>query len=146
MDGAPRKSGTYYRCDARKLVPGSPVLATHPKNVYLPEAVVLNALNGWLGQAFGRENRDATVAALLASQGGLVVDGRDAATKRLDAAEAKLRRLSAAIEAGVGSGPAGRADQRGSGGARRSAGRAGECSRARSAGHGRGVRRDRLIG
>lgn len=101
MEGAPRKSGTYYRCDARKLVPGSVVLATHPKNVYLPEAVVLDALNGWLGQTFAREDRDATVAALLASQGGPVVDGREAARKRLDAAEAKPRRLSAAIEAGV---------------------------------------------
>jgi hypothetical protein len=102
MEGAPRKSGTYYRCDARKLVPGSPVLATHPKNVYLPEAVVLEALNGWLGHTFARQNRDATVAALVASQGGVTVDdGRAAAKRRLDTAETKQRRLRAAIEAGA---------------------------------------------
>jgi len=102
MESAPRKTGTYYRCDARKLVPGSPLLATHPKNVYLPERAALETLNDWLGHVFAWENRDETVAALVASQGAPVVDsGCAAAQRRLDAAEAKLRRLRAAIEAGV---------------------------------------------
>lgn len=102
MEGTPRQKRTYYRCAARTLVPGSPVLATHPKNVYLPEAAVLETLNGWLGHVFARENQDETVAALVASQGGPAVDGgRDAAKRRLDAAETKLRRLRAAIEAGA---------------------------------------------
>jgi DNA invertase Pin-like site-specific DNA recombinase len=103
MEGTPRKARTYYRCAARTLVPGSPVAATHPKNVYLPEPVVLDALNDWLGVAFAPENRDRTVAELMASQGDSAGAGatQDNAKKRLQVAEAKLRRLRAAIEAGV---------------------------------------------
>jgi hypothetical protein len=102
MEGTPRKERTYYRCPARTLVPGSPLLATHPKNVYLPEASVLTAVNDWLGDEFARENRDRTVAALVASQdAGAQFGTREAAKKRLDSAEARLRRLRAAIEAGV---------------------------------------------
>ncbi|HEX4724922.1 MAG TPA: recombinase family protein [Pseudonocardiaceae bacterium] len=102
MQGTPRKSRSYYRCAARTLVPGSAVLADHPKNIYLPEVVVLEAVNEWLGQAFAPENRDETVAALVASQGSPAASGgQDAAKRRLDAAEAKLRRLLAAIEAGI---------------------------------------------
>ncbi len=49
-----------------------------------------------------RENRDETVAGLIGSQDDPVADGaREAAQKRLDAAKAKLRRLTAAIEAGA---------------------------------------------
>ncbi|HEX5407988.1 MAG TPA: recombinase family protein [Pseudonocardiaceae bacterium] len=102
MGGTPRKERTYYRCDARTLVPGSAELASHPKNIYLPETAVLTTLNDWLGQVFARENRDETVAALVASQGApMVAGGRDVAKKRLAAAETKLRRLTAAIEAGA---------------------------------------------
>jgi hypothetical protein len=79
------------------------VLATHPKNVYLPEAAAVDAVNGWLGAVFARENRDVTVAGLVASQEdvGASFGTREAAKKRLDGAEARLRRLRAAIEAGV---------------------------------------------
>lgn len=101
MESAPRKA-MYYRCPARSLVPGSPLLATHPKNVYLPEQPVLTTLNDWLGHVFARENRDDTVAALVASQAvPVATSGRDNAKKRLNAAETKLRRLGAAIEAGA---------------------------------------------
>jgi hypothetical protein len=84
-------------------VHGSPVLSTHPKNVSLPETAVLETVNDWLGVAFAPENRDQAVAELLASQGDSAVDGAvwDTAKKRLQVAEAKLRRLRAAIEAGV---------------------------------------------
>lgn len=37
MEGSPRAHGTYYRCPARTLAPGSPVLATHPPAAYLGE-------------------------------------------------------------------------------------------------------------
>jgi hypothetical protein len=47
MQGTPRKSRSYYRCAARTLVPGSAVLATHPKNIYLSEIVVMAAVNEW---------------------------------------------------------------------------------------------------
>lgn len=102
MQGTPRKARTSYRCAARTLVPGSAVLGTHPKNIYLPEVVVMEAVNEWLGQAFGPDHLNETVAALVASQSGPAVSGgQDAARRRLEAAQAKLRRYTAAIEAGV---------------------------------------------
>ncbi|WP_158890886.1 recombinase family protein [Amycolatopsis anabasis] len=103
MEGTPRETRTYYRCAARSLVPGSPALQGHPKNVYLPEVAVLDPLNDWLGGLFDREHIDRTVDALVASQhqASIAPNAREAAQKRLDAAEAKLRRFKAAIEAGV---------------------------------------------
>jgi hypothetical protein len=41
MEGTPRETRIYYRCAARTIVPGSPLLAEHPENVYLPEAALL---------------------------------------------------------------------------------------------------------
>lgn len=76
----------------------------HPKNVYLPEAAVLGPLNEWLGELFAPEHIDQTVAALVASQHqgyGSANHARDAAKRRLDTAETRLRRLQAAIEAGA---------------------------------------------
>jgi hypothetical protein len=63
----------------------------------------MDAVNGWLGRLFARENVDRTVAELVASQEGgrTLPSGREAAKDRLDAAEAKLRRFQAAIEAGI---------------------------------------------
>lgn len=104
MEGTPRGKRIYYRCSARSLVPGSPALKDHPKNVYLPEAAVIGPLNQWLGKLFAPEHVDQTVAALVASQhqsNGNVHSARDAAKTRLDAAETRLRRLQAAIEAGA---------------------------------------------
>ncbi|WP_093941860.1 recombinase family protein [Actinoalloteichus hoggarensis] len=102
MEGTPRAERTYYRCAARTLVPGSPALKEHPKNVYLPEAAVLGPLNEWIGELFAPENRDRTVTALVASQGSTpqAIDRGDA-KRRLAEAEEKLTRLRAAIEAGV---------------------------------------------
>lgn len=99
MEGAARRWGTYYRCVARTLVPGSPVLAGHPKSVYLPEVAVLGPVNRWLGDLFDPDNLDRTVAALVASQGG--DPGRTAAGQRLKEAETRLRRFQAAIAAGI---------------------------------------------
>ena len=47
-----------------------PCSSDHPKTVNLREMPVVEALNGWIGQLFDRENIDATVAALLDSQAG----------------------------------------------------------------------------
>ena len=103
MEGTPRKSRTYYRCAARSLVPGSTALHSHPKNVYLPEVAVIEALNAWIGDLFHPKNVDRTVAALVASQDGArgVPSTREAASKRLADAEARLRRFQTAITAGV---------------------------------------------
>lgn len=64
---------------------------------------MLGPLNDWLGGLFASENRDRTVEALLASQGGAGRSGgqREAVRKRLADAEKKLRRLQDAIAAGV---------------------------------------------
>lgn len=90
----------YYRCPARTLAPGSPVLASHPPAVYLREDPVREVVNDWLGGLFARENVDRTVAALVASQGG---NGgvRESVKARLSDTEGRLRRLQSAIEAGV---------------------------------------------
>jgi hypothetical protein len=102
MEGTPRENRTYYRWAARTMVPNSPALSGHPKNVYLREAAVMELLNAWLAEVFAPENRHRTVEALVASEGGAVETGApDAARRRLEAAESKLRRLRAAIEVGV---------------------------------------------
>jgi DNA invertase Pin-like site-specific DNA recombinase len=99
MEGSTRQTRTYYRCAARSIVPGAPALAHHPKNVYLPEAALVGPLNEWLAQLFNEVNLDATVASLTASQS--IDRGRNAAQQRLHDAEARVRRLQAAIAAGV---------------------------------------------
>lgn len=43
MEGSPRKKAMYYRCPARTLAPGSPVLASHPGAVYLREDALQGA-------------------------------------------------------------------------------------------------------
>jgi DNA invertase Pin-like site-specific DNA recombinase len=103
MEGSPRKHAMYYRCPARTLAPGSPVLAEHPAAVYLREDTIRDAVNIWLHGLFHRDNVDRTVAALVASQEGAdrrQTDGA-AAKKRLADAEARLRKFQAAITAGV---------------------------------------------
>jgi hypothetical protein len=97
--GSTRQTRTYYRCAARSIVPGAPALADHPKNVYLPEAALVGPLNEWLARLFDEVNLDAMVASLAASQS--IDRGRNAAQQRLHDAEARVRRLQAAIAAGV---------------------------------------------
>jgi Recombinase zinc beta ribbon domain len=103
MEASPRAHAMYYRCPARTLAPGSPALAEHPPAVYLREDPIRDAVNGWLGGLFDRDNIDQTVAALLASQNtpGADPGTREAARKRAADADARLRRFQAAIEAGV---------------------------------------------
>jgi hypothetical protein len=52
MEGTARGPRIYYRCAARSIVPGSAVLATHPKIVYLPESAVVGPRNAWIGGLF----------------------------------------------------------------------------------------------
>ncbi len=68
MQAATIREGTYYRCLARTLAPGSLALADHPRPVNLPEIDVLAPLNAWIGELFTRENVDRTVESLIASQ------------------------------------------------------------------------------
>lgn len=103
MEGTPRQHRIYYRCSARTLVPGSPELQDHPRNVYLPEAAVSEQLNAWIGQLFAPENRTRTVDQLHASQeeAHKTDTSREKVKNQLTEAEGRLRRLQEAIEAGV---------------------------------------------
>jgi hypothetical protein len=71
--------------------------------VYLREDPIRDAANNWISALFAPQNLDRTVEALVASQ--QPSDNRPhaqhAAQKRLGEAETRLRRLQAAIEAGV---------------------------------------------
>jgi DNA invertase Pin-like site-specific DNA recombinase len=102
MQGATIREGTYYRCAARTLAPGSSVLADHPRTVNLRQEWVVEPLNAWIGGLFGRDNIDRLVDELVVSQeSGQVDAAREVAKKRLADAEARLRRHQSAIEAGV---------------------------------------------
>jgi DNA invertase Pin-like site-specific DNA recombinase len=103
MEATPRRERTYYRCAARNIVPSSPVLERHPKNVYLPEWRVLEVLNQWIGTVFDPECRDETVDQLLASVESTGADSaRETQAKgRANEARTKLRRFQDAIKAGA---------------------------------------------
>lgn len=97
-----RDREAYYRCLARSMAPGSPMLAEHPRTVNLREVDVVEPLNGWLGTLFGRENLDRTVAHLLSGQDDRSDSAaREAAKARLASAKAALRRFQASIAAGI---------------------------------------------
>jgi len=68
MEGSPRKHGMYYRCPARTLTPGSAALSTHPRTVYLREDPLRDAVNGWIGGLFRKENVDRTIRQLIGDQ------------------------------------------------------------------------------
>jgi Recombinase len=102
MQGGSVRHHVYYRCTARSLAPGAAALAEHPKTVNLREDILTGAINGWIGGLFSPEHRDDTVRALVDSQGGPAASAQseDARTRLKDAEEA-LRRLQAAIVAGI---------------------------------------------
>jgi hypothetical protein len=92
MEGTPRENRVYYRCAARSIVPGAPVLVTHPKNVYLPESAVVGPINAWIGSLFGPEHREGTVRRLLAADANSHDSARGtAAAKAVADAERRLR-------------------------------------------------------
>ncbi|MCO1657365.1 recombinase family protein [Pseudonocardia sp. S2-4] len=102
MQGGAVRQHAYYRCKARTLAPGSLALADHPTTVNLREDIITGAINGWVGELFAPENRDATVHALVASQCDPAELAADrAVNKRLADAETALKRYQAAIAAGV---------------------------------------------
>ena len=88
--------------DAACRVPtSSAALAEHPKTVNLREDVLTEAINGWIGGLFSSDNRDDTVRALVESQSGVASTANEGARTRLKDAEEALRRLQAAIVAGI---------------------------------------------
>ncbi|HEY2204658.1 MAG TPA: recombinase family protein [Pseudonocardia sp.] len=102
MEGTPRGDRIYYRCAARSLAPGSPVLADHPKNVYLPERVIVAPVNDWLGGLFDEDHRTETAQLLAGVDGSSEQDVHtEHARRRVSKAETHIRRLQEAIKAGA---------------------------------------------
>ncbi len=102
MEASPRKHAMYYRCPARTLAPGSPVLAEHPPAVYLREDPVSEAVNAFLGDLFGPEQVDETVRQIVAEQPKpRASTDMWEARERLEKAETELRRYQQAIKAGM---------------------------------------------
>ncbi len=57
------RSHACYRCNARTIAPGSPLLADHPNTVNVRENFIARAINGWVGELFAPDKRDETVSA-----------------------------------------------------------------------------------
>jgi hypothetical protein len=96
MEGTLRENRVYYRCPARSIVPGAPVLATHPKNVNLPESAVVGPINEWIGSLFGPERREGTVRRLLSADANSQDSARGAAAAKA-VADAERRLAAAAV-------------------------------------------------
>lgn len=68
MEGATRRRVvTYYRCNARTLVPGSVTASAHLPQIYVREDLIAPAMNRWIGQVFGPLHREDTITALLSA-------------------------------------------------------------------------------
>ena len=103
MLAATIRSTIYYRCLARTIAPGSPVLADHPRTVNVREDQVIDPLNEWIMQVCDRDHIDKTVAAIVAANPKLTTahSQRTRAEAKLKDADKRLSRHRAAIEAGV---------------------------------------------
>ncbi|WP_249645576.1 recombinase family protein [Nocardia sputi] len=96
------RDAVYYRCRAKTIAPGSPVLQDHPRTVNLREDVVVGPIDSWLASLLDRDHREKTIAALLAAQDTDDTDvQRRTLRQRITEADARLARHLAAIEAGV---------------------------------------------
>ncbi|WP_433762576.1 hypothetical protein [Nocardia sp. CA-135398] len=96
------RDAVYYRCRAKTIAPGSPLLHDHPRTVNLREDIVIGPIDRWIASLFDRHHRETTIAALLATQHTDDTDThRQRLRKRITDAEARLTRHLAAIEAGV---------------------------------------------
>ena len=103
MDDPQRPRHVRYRCRSRDLVSGNPHAASHPANVRIKQADVLELLAEWMGELFSPEGIDATVDALVcAAAAPTLTSVRTAQLRqRLHDAEVRLGRLHQSIEAGV---------------------------------------------
>jgi DNA invertase Pin-like site-specific DNA recombinase len=103
VDDPQRPRYVRYRCRSRDLVPGSPHAASHPANVRIKQADVLELLAEWMGELFSPDGIDVTVDALVgvAAAPNLASVRTAQLRQRLRDAEIRLGRLHQSIEAGV---------------------------------------------
>lgn len=61
------RDAVYYRCRAKSIAPGSPLLQDHPRTVNLREDIVLGPIDSWIASLFDRNHRVNSIAALIAT-------------------------------------------------------------------------------
>jgi site-specific DNA recombinase len=101
MSGHRRGPTLYYRCRVTELVPSQ--RADHPSTGYLREDGLVAALDTWLHSVLDPDRIEAAVEHLSASgQNPLAEDSRrHASTARIDEAEQRLNRFTAALAQGA---------------------------------------------
>jgi site-specific DNA recombinase len=101
MQGSWNHGRAYYRC--KFPVEYAIAAEAHPRTVYVREAAMVPALDGWLATIFDPEHLDATTEALAAASepDDGAVARREAARRRVDDCDARLARYRAALEAGA---------------------------------------------
>ena len=106
MIGAWSHEQAYYRCTFPSEYAGAS--RKHERGVYLREADITAALDGWLLSVFDPENLDGAVAALTAAQtpDEASVARRQAARRRITECDRRLTKLRSALEAEDGPPPA----------------------------------------
>jgi hypothetical protein len=101
MEAAPRKHAIFYRCAARTLLPSAVVALEHPPTVYVREDHLTPPINKWIAQLFSPAHLESTVAALIgAGEEDQSEEQMAAARQRIAEAEATMKRLQRALEAG----------------------------------------------
>ncbi len=102
-DDPKRPRHVRYRCRSRDLVPGGPHVASHPANVRIKQADVLELLADRMADLFAPAGMEGTRRALVgaASAPSLASARASQLKQRLSEAEARLGRLCDSIEAGV---------------------------------------------
>jgi len=106
MIGAWSHEQAYYRCTFPSEYAGAS--RKHERGVYLREADITAALDGWLLSVFDPENLDGAVAALTAAQtpDEASVARAEAARRRITECDRRLTKLRSALEAEDGPPPA----------------------------------------
>jgi hypothetical protein len=103
MQGGAVRSHAYYRCKARTIAPGSPLLADHPNTVNVREDFIARAINGWVGELFAPDKRDETVRARWLHRRASWPTSRSMtpARRRLTEGGGRVEAVPAAIAAGA---------------------------------------------
>ncbi|MEV6283762.1 recombinase family protein [Kribbella sp. NPDC051770] len=101
MEAAPRSHAIFYRCAARSLLPEAKVALEHPPTVYVREDHLTRPVNKWIARLFSPAHLADTVDALVGAEEEDESAAQAAeARRRIAEAEATMKRLQRALEAG----------------------------------------------